>query len=148
MCDYSLEMYKTTEAKQGDTLFLTRFPSGTMGFVSSDEAAREAANPGGLSMCATCLKDGTLLNLDVPDSLVPGYSAFGVFAKVDLPANAHRDGVRLADGRSISLQSLPRGTKAVVLVAADQKAPEDKDLVSPPVNPAAEPALDPAVAYI
>lgn len=123
-CDYSLEMYLTEDAKQGETYTLTRFGSGSLGFTKPTAPDAPATSP----ECAVCMKDGTLVSLDHPD----GKCEVGVFAKLDATAHyVHRDGIRFSDGRSVALQNLPAGLKASVLVVADPKAPEDASLVSP-----------------
>lgn len=130
MCDYSLELYKTVDAKQGATYTVTRFPTGTIGVL--DPAA--PVDPSKLStetLCAVCIKDNTVIM--VGDDM-------GVFAKIDPPmpenatlCNRHRDGIRFDDGRSVSLQEIAVGT-AIKIVMLAAEAPEDASLSSPEVT--------------
>jgi hypothetical protein len=37
MCDYSLEMYGSRPAREGELYVITRFPSGSIGFISAGD---------------------------------------------------------------------------------------------------------------
>ena len=40
MCDYSLEMYGSRPAREGEIYVTTRFPSGSIGFASAGDPPR------------------------------------------------------------------------------------------------------------
>lgn len=131
MCDYSLELYKSVPAAEGETLVVRRFPSGSKGLVSAAGDIRLAAD------CATCVKPGTLISFDMPD----GTCKFGIFSRLPEATYAYKDGVSWCDGAGrTSLQQLDIGTKATVLSLPTSVMPEDADLVSPAEG------VDPVVA--
>jgi hypothetical protein len=106
MCDYSLEMYASRPAREGETYILTRFPSGSMGFAS----------PGDLrtAVCVQC--DTQLILTDIPNEL---RQALGIrdtetvtFTRLD--QGVYRDCVRFENGKITSLQYLKPGILAHV----------------------------------
>ena len=46
MCDYSLEMYQSRPAQQGEEYISNRFPSGSIGFVSPGDQS--------IAICMAC----------------------------------------------------------------------------------------------
>lgn len=123
MCDYSLEMYKTRDARAGDNLTLGRFPSGSAGFTDKGSVGFGGVCKG--DSCAVCIKPGTELLLTVP----AGHPRAGVHAvvfTVGMYGN-YRDGVTFADGSWNSLQQLPLGTTTAVV----EKLAEVEDVVAP-----------------
>lgn len=116
MCDYSLEMYKSRAAEKDETLTVHRFHTGTSGFVKE-----------GNCETAVCLLPGTLLHVDTGGAI-----DIGVFAQLDIPAvGLHRDGL-IFGTRNVSLQHMPAGTKATVLMLGTKEAPEDVTLAPAP----------------
>ncbi len=101
MCDYSLEMYGSRPAREGEKYVTARFPSGTIGLAS----------PGNLStpVCVQC--DTELLVEGIPDRLQQqmgiGATAKATFTRLD--TGSYRDGLRFANGQEVSLQRLDPG---------------------------------------
>lgn len=111
MCDYSLETYRTTPARTGETYETYRFPSSTVGFV--DAGDKETA------VCMSC--DTRLIIEQVPEFVREklGIGPREEVTFVRLEEGPHRDGVRFANGQEINLQRLGPGVKAYVLDALD-----------------------------
>ena len=109
MCDYSLEHYQSRPARQGEEYVTNRFASGSIGFVVPGDQS--------VAICMTCdmrLKLHSLpilmrARLNVTDTEVV------TFARLD--TGLYRDGVRLSNGRTLSLQELGPGIKAQVVDA-------------------------------
>ena len=109
MCDYSLEHYQSRPARQGEEYVTNRFPSGSIGFVVPGDQS--------VAICMTCdmrLKLHGLpilmrARLNVTDTEVV------TFARLD--TGLYRDGVRLSNSRTVSLQELGPGIKAQVIDA-------------------------------
>lgn len=104
MCDYSLEHYQSRPAQQGETYTLTRFPSGSIGFIARDTPS--------VAVCMACDMKLKLANL--PDHV---QSRFGIqatdvatFTQVD--GGLYRDGIRFSNGRVALLQELGPGVSA------------------------------------
>ena len=101
MCDYSLEMYSSRPAREGERYVTTRFPSGSMGIASPGQP--------GTAVCMAC--DTRLTIADIPVELAARYnigaSADATFTRLD--AGVYRDGLRLDNGVELSLQQLPAG---------------------------------------
>ncbi len=115
MCDYSLEMYGSRPAREGEYYVTTRFPSGSIGFASEGDPKT--------AVCVQC--DTRVTLTDIPDGL---QARFGVgstevttFAQADF--GAYRDGLRFADGRFVSLQQLQPGIHAFVAALLENHAP-------------------------
>ena len=90
MCDYSLEVYNSRPAREGERYVTSRFPSGTIGLSAPE-------NPG----VAVCLACDTRLAIDgIPECLRVRYGlktdGDAVFVRVD--AGGYRDGARFANG--------------------------------------------------
>jgi len=106
MCDYSLEVYGSRPAREGERYVTTRFPSGTIGLASPENAAT-----------AVCLNCDTALRIDgIPAGL---RKEFGLKAHEDavfirLDTGAYRDGVRFGNGAEVSLQKFPPGVEIAV----------------------------------
>ena len=106
MCDYSLEMYGSRPAREGELYVTTRFPSGSIGFAAPGDPR--------VPVCVQC--DTKVVLTDIPASmqaaLATGPEAPTIFAQRE--TGLYRDGVRLSDGRFLSLQDLPPGVGAYV----------------------------------
>jgi len=106
MCDYSLEMYGSRPAREGELYVSTRFPSGSVGFAAPGEPR--------LPVCVQC--DTRLVLTDIPASMQKTYGigpeVEALFAQRE--TGLYRDGLRLKDGRFVSLQDLPPGVGAYV----------------------------------
>ncbi len=120
MCDYSLEMYGSRPAREGELYVSTRFPSGSIGFAAP--AAR------GVAVCLQC--DTTVVLTDLPASMQKAYAIGSevetVFAQRE--TGLYRDGLRLKDGRFLSLQDLPPGVGAYVPTLLERR-PQPQPLV-------------------
>lgn len=101
MCDYSLEMYGSRPAMEGERYVTTRFPSGSMGLASPGQP--------GTAVCMAC--DTRLMIADIPAELAArhniGVSGEAVFVRLD--SGLYRDGLRFGNGAELSLQQLPPG---------------------------------------
>lgn len=106
MCDYSLEMYGSRPAREGELYVATRFPSGSIGFAA----------PGAprIPVCVQC--DTTVVLTDIPafmqKTLGIGAEVETIFAQRE--TGLYRDGLRLKNGRFLSLQDLPPGVGAYI----------------------------------
>jgi hypothetical protein len=93
MCDYSLEVYGTQPAREGEKYVTSRFPSGTVGLAK--------AGGGTTAICVQC---DTQLCLDnIPQDLQVAYDV-GPQEKVTfvrLENGPFRDGVRFRNGREM-----------------------------------------------
>jgi hypothetical protein len=99
MCDYSLEVYGSRPAREGERYVTTRFPSGTIGLTSKS-----------LASTAVCLNCDTALEIDgIPAEMCRAYGLQpredAVFIRLD--SGSYRDGVRFRNGTEISLQKFP-----------------------------------------
>ena len=116
MCDYSLEMYGSRPAREGELYITTRFPSGSIGFASPGDPRT--------AVCVQC--DTKVMLTDVPVAI---QSAYRVGAEVETTfvqreTGLYRDGLRLPDGRFVSLQDLKPGIGAYVPALLERQAPQ------------------------
>ena len=101
MCDYSLEVYGSRPAREGERYVTTRFPSGTIGLASLANAKT-----------AVCLNCDTALVIDsIPVTMC---AELGIKPREDavfirLESGTYRDGVRFANGAEVSLQRFQPG---------------------------------------
>ena len=106
MCDYSLEMYGSRPAREGELYVTTRFPSGSIGFAAPGDPR--------IPVCVQC--DTKVVLTDIPLAMQAtwaiGAEVQTTFAQRD--TGLYRDGLRLADGRFVSLQDLPVGVGAYI----------------------------------
>lgn len=115
MCDYSLEMYASRPAREGEIYQTTRFPSGSLGLT----AGRDCGT-------AICVQYETRLKLEnVPQSLraALGLQASALATFVHLDSGAYRDGLRFDNGREISLQQLGVGVRVTIPQLIESAAP-------------------------
>ena len=106
MCDYSLEMYGSRPAREGELYVTSRFPSGSIGFAAPGDPK--------IPVCVQC--DTKVVLTDIPAVMQRTY---GIGAEVETvfaqrETGLYRDGLRLKDGRFVSLQDLPPGVGAYV----------------------------------
>ena len=106
MCDYSLEVYGSVPAREGERYVTARFPSGTIGLV--------AQNAPGTAVCLAC---DTPLAIDSISKRMRELHGIGdneeaVFIRLD--SGAYRDGVRLKSGKELSLQQFDVGCGVAV----------------------------------
>jgi len=110
MCDYSLELYRAVPAAAGEQYTLARFASGSMGFTS-----------GKTCDTAVCVPADAHLRLEGISETLQRTLSIGPIAEVVmtlLDSGPHKDAVRFADGKVISLQSLNPGLTATMFVQA------------------------------
>ena len=108
MCDYSLELYRAVPAAAGEQYTLARFASGSMGFTS-----------GKTCDTAVCVPADAHLRLEGISETLQRTLSVGPIAEVvmsRLDTGPHKDAVRFANGREISLQSLNPGLSATMFV--------------------------------
>ena len=108
MCDYSLELYRAVPAVAGEQYTLARFASGSMGFTS-----------GKTCDTAVCVPADAHLRLEGISETLQRTLNIGPIAEVvmtRLDTGPHKDAVRFADGKVISLQSLNPGLTATLFI--------------------------------
>ena len=111
MCDYSLELYRSRPAVEGEQYTLRRFPSGTMGFTAERDCET-----------AVCLPADARLRLEgigeaIRQAYVVNSTEEVTMARMDGTAFSHRDAVRFANGREVLLQGLNAGIVATLVEA-------------------------------
>ena len=67
MCDYSLEMYGSRPAREGELYVTTRFPSGSIGFAAPGDPR--------IPVCVQC--DTRVVLTDIPFTMQATYGMFG-----------------------------------------------------------------------
>ncbi len=114
MCDYSLEMYGSRPAREGELYVATRFPTGSIGFAAPGDPR--------VPVCVQC--DTKVVLTDIPAPMQAAYGigseAKTVFAQRE--TGLYRDGLRLEDGRFISLQDLLPGVGAYIPSLLEREA--------------------------
>ncbi|MFN3890218.1 MAG: hypothetical protein ACK4MV_07455 [Beijerinckiaceae bacterium] len=115
MCDYSLEMYASRPAREGEIYQTTRFPSGSIGLA----AGRDCGT-------AICVQYDTRLSLEnIPPAvrrpLGLGEAADATFVRLE--AGAYRDGLRFDNGKEISLQQLGTGVRVTIPILIEHTEP-------------------------
>ena len=114
MCDYSLELYGSRPAREGERYVTTRFASGTVGLASPGDDSTP--------VCVQC--DTRLLLEEIPKEL---QERFGVAAReevtfVRLDHGPYRDGVKFSNGKEVSLQELRPGISVTVTMLLENAA--------------------------
>ncbi len=131
MCDYSLEMYASRPAREGELYQTTRFPSGSLGLASPGDCGT-----------AVCVQYDTRLEFEnLPPSLraTLGLNPRETVAFVRLDVGTYRDGVRFANGKEITLQQLGPGVRATIVPAHVKAEPFEASPAA--TSPAAAPEL-------
>jgi hypothetical protein len=118
MCDYSLEMFQSRPARQGEEYVSNKFPSGTVGFVTRGDQS--------VAICMACDMELRLLGIS---SFIQQHADVSdredvTFTQVDGPF--HRDAVRFRNGRVVTLQALGPGVVAHVC-----ESPIDREFTLP-----------------
>lgn len=115
MCDYSLEMYGSRPAREGERYVTIRFPSGSMGLAAPGQP--------GTAVCMAC--DTQLAISDIPAALAArhGLGEREVATFIRLDSGVYRDGLRFANGVELSLQQLPIGVSMELVPVAPVKLP-------------------------
>ncbi|MGO9389216.1 hypothetical protein [Rhodoblastus sp.] len=118
MCDYSLEMYASRPAREGEIYVTTRFPSGSIGLAAPGDCTT-----------AVCVSYGTQLNLenlpaDLQETLKVSASEKIVFTRLE--SGLHHDGIKFANGSEMPLHRLGAGVLASLV---DVEKPVAKEIV-------------------
>lgn len=112
MCDYSLEMYASRPAREGEQYQTTRFASGSIGITVPKD--------GTTAICIAC--DTRLVIEDIPETVQEhcgvGHRETATFTS--MPYGGYRDAVMFENGRQASLQQLGEGVR--VSLAPEQAA--------------------------
>jgi hypothetical protein len=128
MCDYSLEMYQSRPALQGEEYISNTFPSGTVGFVSPGNKS--------VAICMACDSELKLSRIPprVQKMAEVGGSAVVTFTRIERPTTGpvggllraferftdvapyHHDAVRFRNGNVVTLQKLGPGVTAWLLL--------------------------------
>jgi hypothetical protein len=120
MCDYSLEMYASRPAREGETYVITRFPSGSVGLASPGDPKT--------AVCVQC--DTQLILSDIPNGLQQllgvRSSEKVIFTRLD--QGVYRDGVKFENGRTASLQQLRPGIHVHVAMLLENAAAARRQL--------------------
>lgn len=114
MCDYSLEMYASRPAQEGEQYHTVRFPTGSIGLMAEGD--------GSMAVCIAC---GTrLLFENLPSNLqtLAGVKASEIATFGVVPFGAYRDGVVFANGAKLSLQQIGPGILVSLAPASLRKA--------------------------
>lgn len=108
MCDYSLEMYRSRPAREGEKYVSHRFASGSIGFIAPGDSDT--------AVCMACDTKLKLVNLPIHlrQQLDVG-EAIVTFAHLD--TGPHHDGVRFANGEAVTLQQLGPNVEAYLVDA-------------------------------
>ena len=137
MCDYSLFEHPNRLAVEGEDLVTHRFPSRSLGLVSSVDLNRRRTDTGTptagrksiwagfkqlfsepfsepATPVAVCVPHSAKLMLyDIPVPVRECYRIGGteevMFVQTTASANVHRDAIRFKDGQQFVLQLLPEG---------------------------------------
>ncbi len=134
MCDYSSTTFPSRPAREGEGLLAHRFPSGCTGFISAADRFECGSARSGLKTWffprwhdgprAVCVPPGAQLIIEEIAAawrleLGLNETERAILVEVSGEELTYRDGLRLADGRTLLLQRLPEGQQAVVLLFTD-----------------------------
>lgn len=132
MCDYSLEMYASRPAREGEKYVTTRFPSGSIGLAVPGDCTTAVCMLEGQRYALENLSATTVRELENIDIHVPKGSFEGVFGyKPDTSEGdrVYRDGL-FFNGRFISLQLLGSGvTVKLAEVPARREVVREREMV-------------------
>jgi hypothetical protein len=117
MCDYSLEMYASRPAREGEIYVTTRFPSGSIGMSAPGDCTT-----------AVCVSYGTRLRLEnlpaeIQETLGVAVVEDIVFTRLE--NGLHHDGVKFANGAEMPLHRLGAG---VLVSLIDMESPVVKEI--------------------
>ncbi|HVZ06062.1 hypothetical protein [Hyphomicrobium sp.] len=104
MCDYSLEMYRSRPAQEGEEYISNKFPTGSVGFVAPGDQS--------VAICMDCDTELKLANIPahLREQAGLGETEFATFTQMDGPY--HRDSIRFRNGKVLTLQQLGPGVTA------------------------------------
>jgi hypothetical protein len=145
MCDYSLAGMSNRLAVMGEDLQVHRFPTGSLGLVSSRRRLWEILFPS--KAVAVCIPPGAQLRLHAISEQTQRKLAVSaveevVFTQRTADANVYRDSVRFQNGKQILLQQLQCGQRITVLRLNSDDAP------SAPASVARDPRESPTLVRL
>ncbi len=107
MCDYSLEMYASRPAREGEQYQTTRFASGSIGVTVPKD--------GTTAICIAC--DTRLEIENIPATVRDGCGVGPreVVTFSSLPYGGYRDAVMFENGKQVSLQQLGEGVRVSIV---------------------------------
>jgi len=108
MCDYSLELYRSVPAVAGEEYTLTRFGTGSMGFAAGKTCDTAACVPADAHLRLSGIGEALQAAL--------GIGPVEEVVMTRLETGLHKDAVRFANGKIVSLQSLNAGLTASLVV--------------------------------
>lgn len=123
MCDYSLHGIKNRLAKEGETLIVHRFHTGSKG-LTSPEYLELSPSPSGVlaflksvfapvpNECAVCIPDGARLKLD---------GVRVTFRQLSANSATYRDAIEFENGVKVRLQELETGQCMEVLSLSSEQ---------------------------
>ena len=109
MCDYSLEIYRSRPAIAEEQYTLSRFRSGSMGFIAGTDCDTAICMPAGARLRLEGLNEAVQRAHDV------GSAEEVVMIRLPFRGNTHRDAVQFANGREALLQCLNFGVTATLV---------------------------------
>ena len=120
MCDYSLEMYASRPAREGETYVITRFPSGSIGLASAGDPRT--------AVCVQC--DTQLILTEVPNELqqLLGVGSTEEVTFTRLEQGVYRDGVQFKNGKTLPLQQLRPGILVHVSMLLENASAVSREL--------------------
>jgi hypothetical protein len=140
MCDYSLTCVSNRLAVEGEELVVHRFYTGSRGLTSPAALADATQGLWGRlkaalrrdSAPAVCIPPGAELqlsgiSLDVQRSCCVGATEKVKFVARSANAYEHRDAIRFANGKVLTLQFLADGQRAKVLALGPAEAVRELD---------------------
>lgn len=128
MCDYSLEMYASRPAREGEIYVTSRFSSGSIGMSAPGDCTT-----------AVCVSYGTRLrleNLPVEIQQTLNVAAVEDIVFTRLENGLHHDGVKFANGAEIPLHRLGAGVLVSLI--------DVESIVRKEIAPEARMELEPA----
>jgi hypothetical protein len=119
MCDYSLEMYESRSAREGEVYVTTRFPTGSIGLTAPEDATK-----------AICLICGSRLMLENLSPTIQSELGVNETEKVTftyLNEGLYHDGVAFDNGVRVTLCRLGTGV-LVSLMDPPQRVTPAKEI--------------------
>src|SRR2546430_17421926 len=106
MCDFSLEVYGSRPAREGEKYVTSRFPSGAVGLAAFGETS--------VPVCVQCDTQLMLEAIPMDLQISLGVSSREAVTFVRLERGTFHDGVKFMNGKEITFPRLRPGGVAVV----------------------------------
>lgn len=150
MCDYSLHGINNRLAKEGESLVIHKFYTGSKGLASPAdlEAVKprglkrltvwlgiEAPSPARFNIPAVCVPPGAKLYLEgIPDRIRADYALSdaeeATFTQLTAEPFRYRDAFRFANGAEVLIQKFPEGMSVEVLkLALEEKVEVEESAI-------------------